>query len=992
MKKNKSKDMPLPENNSEDNIDIPESKETPTDDTEYMVDKPTFHVGIGASAGGLEALEQFFSNMPADSGMAFIVIQHLSPDYKSMMVELLSRHTKMQVIRSEDGMQVKANRVYLIPPKQNMTIFHGKLYLTPQDHHRGLNLPIDIFLRSLAIDQEKHAIGVILSGTGSDGTLGIRAIKEVGGMVMVQDNVSAKFDGMPKSAVATALVDYILPPDKMPEELLKYVQHPYINKRESTDDFSMLGTDVLSKILEIIRTRVGVDFTYYKPNTLIRRLERRVSINQINEIENYIVLLSESPQEVKILYKELLIGVTQFFRDSEAYDVIEKKVIPSLLEDRDKKTQIRVWDVGCSTGEEAYSLAIMFREYMDTHNADYDVKIFATDLDKDAIEHAGVGIYPESIASDVNQDRLQQYFTKTENGYQVNESIRRMVIFAPQNITKDPPFSKIDFISCRNVLIYLKSEMQKKILSMFHFAMRDDGYLFLGSSESIGDLSDVFITIDSKWKIYKYNQNAKMPVLNDFFMPQTAKAKRKTIPEPVYTKRNESNGLENIYEYLLNEFIPPSILVDEQFDVVQVFGDVNKYIHIPTGKISWNLLKLVRTELSVLLGSVLHKVKKEKKDIRYKDVNVKDKEEVYSITLSAKILEDKKEKQTYLLVTFEKSERVEVKDHSIEDFDVNTKYKERIQELERELMVREESLQTTLEEMETSNEELQATNEELIASNEELQSTNEELQSVNEELYTVNSEYHNKIEELTALNNDINNLLKNTNIGTLFLDGKLRIRKFTKGITKIINILDIDIGRPISHISFNSLYPNFYDDIEDVMNTLVPKSIELKDNNADWHMMRILPYRTMENAVNGIIITLVEITDLKKKEEEVKRERDLLKRILDDSPLGKIMVNKNGKVTYLNKPGYKILELPTDFNFKDYSLEDFDFIIKDAKGQQISKQKTPFQMIAQSKTPLRDYHLVFEWPEKQSKNIRMNGSPIFNEKHEIIGAVYSIED
>lgn len=970
-------------------------------ETEDMGDeKPLFYVGIGASAGGLEALEKFFDSMSDDTKLAFIVVQHLSPDYKSMMVELLSRHTSLEVYRSEDGMKVKANCIYLIPPKKNMTIFNGVLQLTEQDHRRGLNLPIDIFFRSLALDQRKNSIGIILSGTGSDGTLGIRAIKEVGGMVMVQDNVSAKFDGMPKSAIATALVDYILPPEQMPKELLKYTRHPYIKDGETKEELGKMGEDVLSKILEIIRNRLGVDFANYKPNTLIRRLERRMSINQINKIENYIKLLNQSPQEVQILYKELLIGVTQFFRDSESFQILKQKVLPVIFEEQDKESQIRLWTVACSTGEEAYSVAILLQEYMDEQNIIRDVKVFATDLDKDAIEYAGVGKYPESIVTDVTPERLNQYFIKRDDGYQVKENIRRMVIFAPHNVIKDPPFSKIDLVSCRNLLIYLKPEMQKKIISMFQFATKVQGFLFLGSSESVGNLSDIFIPVSTKWKIYRFKQDAQMPVMNDIFIPQLRNARitqnRRIHNETANSKQSvsETKQMETVYEKLIRQFVPPSILIDENYEIVQVFQNVNEFIKIPIGKVSWNVLRLVRSELSVLLSSMVQKAKKDKDEVKYKNINLRskdDNEKNEKISLSVQYLDDKNTKNKFFIISFEKEQETLKADGEYTEYDVNEKYSERIKDLERELVVREESLQTTLEEMETSNEELQATNEELIASNEELQSTNEELQSVNEELYTVNSEYHNKIEELTALNNDMNNLLRNTNIGTLFLDSKLRIRKYTEHITKVINVMDIDIGRPVSHLSFNTIYDSFFDDVEDVMENLLPKVREIQDNEENWYLMKIMPYRTTENAVNGVIITTVNINDLKKAEEELKRERDLFYRVLESSPTGKIVTDKEGHFTYLNKKGEEILEISQN-DIENYVYNKFDFEILDLDKKPMKDEDLPFRRIMRTQKTQKDIEHYICWKDGRCKKLHVHGAPMFDENGDVNGAVFSMEE
>lgn len=898
-------------------MDNSNDKQDKTDVAAKISEKPTLYVGVGASAGGLEALEEFFSNMPPDTGLAFMVIQHLSPDYKSMMLELLSRRTKMNVYKAEDGMLVEPNCIYLIPPKKNMTIFHAKLYLTEQDHGGGLNLPIDIFFRSLAVDQGKKAVGVVLSGTGSDGTLGIRAIKEVDGMAMVQDYSTAKFDGMPKSAIATGQVDYILPPSKMPEELIKYIKHPYFKKHQKADVAGQQGEDILPKVLGIIRSQLGVDFTYYKPNTIIRRIERRISINQLDGIEDYIDLLGRSKEETAILYKELLIGVTQFFRNPEAYKVLEEDVIPAIFENKEGSDYIRIWSAGCSTGEEAYSIAVLFREYMDKHNIEIDVKVFATDLDKESIESAGIGFYPENIASDVSPERLQRYFTVRSEGYQVNENIRRMVIFANHNIIKDPPFSKIDLVCCRNLLIYFKPVMQRKVLAMFHYSMSQGGYLFLGSSESLNELSDVFIPISSKWKIFKYKEGYKAPLLNELFNPQIRIEKPTPILAAQATHRDKYplSPPVALYDQLLNNYLPASILVTERNEIIHFFGDVNEFIKLPKGRATWNLMELIRHDMALVVGNLIHKVKKEKKEVRYNNFQLREGDSILFVNIIAQWLRDEKSKTNFIVILFNKKDVTELNQDNQQDFDMTAQVNSRIEELERELQYREENLQTTVEELETSNEELQATNEELVASNEELQSTNEELQSVNEELYTVNSEHQRKIEELTMLNNDMNNLLNNTNIGTMFLDSKLLIRKFTQGITKIVNVLEIDVGRPITHISFNSDYKALYEDVKDVIDQLKAKEVEVQDLEGNWYLLRIQPYRQSDNSVSGVIITLIEITKMKQTVQALAESEYKYKQVVDTINDSIFIVNaETGVISEANHQaeeltGYKLEEL-----------------------------------------------------------------------------------
>jgi len=849
------------------------SETTPVAESlEYALDFSV--VGIGASAGGLEALQDFFKHMPENPGVAFVVVQHLSPDYKSLMDELLARYTNMKIHRLEDGMEIRPNRIYLITPRVNMTIFKGKLYLTEQEKSRAVNMPIDIFMRSLAQDQGKNAIGVILSGTGSDGTLGIRAIKEHGGMTIVQDDRSAKFDGMPRSSISTGMVDYILTPGEMPEALINYLKHPFIQRTENIEHQITKDEDYLSKIIMLIREQSGVDFSDYKESTVIRRLEKRISINRYDNIEDYVDFLYRNNRELNILYKDLLIGVTRFFRDQEAFDILKEKGLPEVFKNIKEGQTLRVWSIGCSTGEEAYSLAMLLKEYMEEHNINREVKLFATDIDKESIEFAGIGIYPESIVSDVSPQYLSKYFIRRQEGYQVSETIRRMVVFAPHNILKDPPFSKIDLIVCRNMLIYLNNDVQGKILSMLYFSLKKEGILFLGSSESVGELSSGFTPINTKAKIYQQQPGYK-PTVNEFFrIPQVQKKNKrelKTVGTYAGRPKSREMRLENIFDELLSSFVPPSVIVDEHYNLIHTIHNVNRFLRVPRGEVSLNILKMLPGEMATMVSSILRRAKKQQKQIIYENIQVPDLAE-QSVTLSGSRLDDPKTKEIYFLISFqlkEKKQPVDKERESVETVDVGHRYQERIDELEKELQYTRENLQATVEELETSNEELQSSNEELIASNEELQSTNEELQSVNEELYTVNAEHQEKIEELTQLNNDMNNLLKNTHIGTLFLDSHLRIRKLTEVAEEITNIRESDIGRPLEHISLEHIYHHFVEDVRKVLDTLQPKESEIKDRAGRWFLTRIIPYRTEDNAVDGIIITFIDISQLKQSQMEV---------------------------------------------------------------------------------------------------------------------------
>src|SRR6056297_165833 len=856
-----------------------------SEENEYSLDFSV--VGIGASAGGLEALQEFFNNTPDNPGVAFVLVQHLSPAYKSLMDELLARYTGMKIHRVTDGMEIQPNHIYLITPRKNMTIFRGKLFLTEQDHTHKVNMPIDIFMRSLAQDQGKNAIGVILSGTGSDGTLGIRAIKENGGMVISQDDRTAKFDGMPRSSISTGMVDYILAPAEMPEALINYVKHPFIQNTEKIEHQITKDEDYLAKVIMIIRDVTGIDFSNYKESTIIRRLEKRISINRYDKIEDYVDFISSNRREVNILYKELLIGVTRFFRDDEAFAKLKEKVIPELLNGK-KREPLRIWCVGCSTGEEAYSLAIYLKEFMDENSINREVKLFATDIDRDSIEFAGAGIYPESIVSDVSAEHLSRYFTRKQDGFQINESIRSMVVFASHNILKDPPFSKIDLVSCRNMLIYLNNDVQQKVLSMLYFSLNKDGYLFLGSSESVGEISGGFNALDTKAKIYKILPGYKPPANEFFRVPNLQKRQRdlKSVGTYFDKAKPKVHKLENIFDELLSEFIPPSVIVDENYNIVHTIHNVNKFLNIPTGQISLNILKMLPDELSTMVSSIMRRARKNKQEVVYENIRLQSLDG-QMMTVSGRMLNDKKFKEIYYIISFQVKEKTKAKadDTTIEKVDVDSQYQERINELEKELQYTKENLQATVEELETSNEELQSSNEELIASNEELQSTNEELQSVNEELFTVNSEYQLKIDELVSLNNDLDNLIKNTQIGALYIDRKLHIRRITPVVSKITNIMSTDIGRPVSHISVSNYYPDLIKDINKVVEDLEGIEKEIKDDEGNYWITRIRPFRTEYNSIEGVIVTFVDINNYK---DQVEKADEYNRRIIQILKSGRI--------------------------------------------------------------------------------------------------------
>jgi two-component system CheB/CheR fusion protein len=837
-------------------------------------DKPLHYiVGIGASAGGLEAIEAFFKKMPANSGLSFVVIQHLSPNYKSLMVELLSKHTSMPVLRIEDGMHIERNSVYLIPPRKNVTVFHNKLLLTEQDPSKGLSLPIDIFLRSLGEDAKERAIGIILSGTGSDGTRGIRVIKEFGGMVMVQDEDSSKFDGMPKNAFATGLSDFHLPPEKMPEQLLAFIKHPYATMQKKS--LENIDDNDMSRIFSILREKCKIDFTYYKPNTVVRRIERRVSINQLRDLTEYLGFLQTNPHEVSLLFQELLIGVTSFFRDEFVFDEVRDywldKLLTLLSDD-----ELRVWVTACSTGEEAYTMAMLLTEFREQSGLYFRIKIFATDVDQIAIDKASMGKYPESIIADIPPKLLSKYFVRREDYFQVNQKIREMVVFAQHNLIKDPPFTNIHLLSCRNVLIYFQPVLQKKILELFNFSLVKDGLLLLGISESVGDMAEYFELASAKSKLFYSKGKQKLVGFTTNAPTMLSYAHYPSNLGRASAYAQDDRVLERFIRVIENDILPFTLLVNEHMEISHIFGEAKDYLTYPTGKLVSNITKVVKKDLSIPIATGIQKALKGNSEIILTNIRIREKDTFRTFRLQFKQLPKKSNQEKMVAVllseTVESSNFVESETLT---YDVNLDARQRIADLEHELQFTRENLQATVEELETSNEELQATNEELLASNEELQSTNEELQSVNEELYTVNAEHQGKITELTLLNNDLDNLFNSTNIATLFLDENLDIRRYTPRLQEIFHILESDIGRPFFHLTHSVKLSNLLHIVHEVNNHHQNFDQEIQLTNGHWYLLRIIPYVISEHMNAGVILTFIDIHQLKSTQLELdQRERD----------------------------------------------------------------------------------------------------------------------
>ena len=866
-------------------------------------------VGIGASAGGLAAFEAFFSGMPLDDepGMAFVLVQHLAPDHSSILTELIQRTTRMKVFEVEDGVTVQVNCAYIIPPNRDMAFLNGTLQLLEPSAPRGHRLPIDFLFRSLAQDQHERAIGIVLSGTGSDGTLGVRAIKGEGGMVMVQNPDSCEFDGMPRSAVGTGMVDYELPPAEMPAQLIAYVAHAFGRPPRPAAIAAPLNENALKKIFVLLRTQTGHDFSQYKTSTIYRRIERRMAVHQVDAISSYVKYLQQTPVEVEALFRDLLIGVTNFFRDPEAFDVLEAQVIPKLFAGKPAGSTIRAWTTGCSTGEEAYSIAILLQERAELLRQTYKVQVFATDLDSRAIATARAGIYPASIANDISAERLARFFTAEADGsaYRVHKSIRDMLVFSEHDLIRDPPFSKLDMISCRNLLIYMNTDLQKKLIHLFHYALMPGGMLFLGTSETVGEFGGLFAVIDRKSKAYQRKedfQGAKRAALGRFMsnvphQPLTAAKDTVSLMTAGKAPSSQKMSLREMTEQaLLQQITPTGALVNGHGDILYLHGRTGMFLEPAPGDAGINnILTMAREGLRRDLTTALHKTTVTKERTRVMGLRVKTNGHFTLVNLTvcpvahgpAAALE-----LPLFVIILEALHTLDAhpgQSNAVVAESGSTKHTKnadaQIAELNEELQAKEEYLHVANEELETSNEELKSSNEEMQSVNEELQSTNEELetskeelQSINEELATVNTELQTKVVDLSRANNDMNNLLAGTGIGTVFVDHSLRILRFTPAVTEIINLILSDVGRPVGHIVSNLVgYDSLVPDLQTVLRTLVSKEVDVLTTGGKSYTLRILPYRTLDNVIEGAVITFVEITEIVRARQALGAANELLR-------------------------------------------------------------------------------------------------------------------
>ncbi|MCX9158502.1 PAS domain-containing protein [Niveibacterium sp. 24ML] len=805
-------------------------------------------IGIGASAGGLEAFEKLFRHLPATSSMAFIIVTHLDPSHESILTEILQRATSMPIVEAHNQLAVEPGHVYVIPPNRDMAILNRSLQLSIPDRPRGQRMPIDGFLRSLAEDQGEHAIGIILSGTGSDGTLGLRAIIGAGGFSLVQAPQTAKYDGMPNSAIRAGYATHVLPPEDMPAALFAGLRH--ISMQDSnTFGVNNPNTNALNQILMLLRSATGHDFSQYKKSNIGRRVERRMSQHDIGDIQIYARYVREHPAELHALFKELLINVTSFFREPEAFALLRNEVLPKLLAERPAEHVLRIWVAACATGEEAYSLAMQLREYMDETQSEFRTQIYSTDLDDDAIATARAGVYAPNIAQDLTPERLNHFFVKEDAGYRVKKHIREMVVFATQNVIKDPPFTHLDLLSCRNLMIYMEPELQHRLVASFHYALNPGGVLFLSPSESVGRHVELFSAISTKWKIYRAIGSRSVLVDRAQDTPDGTTSGTRNTAMP-----REPNFAELTRRTLLRFYAPASVVTDLKGNIAYVYGDTGAFLRPAPGHATLNIIKMAHQGLQHALRSAMQTALQGTPTIN-RDVVLKEDGTHRTISFSLRPISDRDFPEGLLLISFHDVPSTPKPSRSKRTSAPSDKSTEvqRIEELERELAYTKENLQATVEEQQSANEELQSTNE-------ELETSKEELQSVNEEIVTVNAELQAKIDQLARMQNDMKNLLDNISTGAIFLDEHLWIRRFTREATQVFRLVASDVGRPLADINSSIDGVELITLSRQVLETLAPYEAELRCVDGRWYQVRIQPYRTLDNVIDGVVLTFTDIT------------------------------------------------------------------------------------------------------------------------------------
>jgi len=949
---------------------------------------PCLIVGVGASAGGLEALERFFSGLPDNTGMSFVVIQHLSPDHKSMMVELLSKKTDLKVQQIEENMTIQPNCIYLIPPRNNVVLKKWNLHLQKSDHKTGLNRPIDLFFSSLAKEAGDKAVAIVLSGTGSDGMRGFRDIKEAGGLLMVQAPDSAAFDGMPESAISTGLVDFVQKPEELQEQLVYYNTQPrdklVINQMDLTQDQS-----VLKKIFQSIYMKTQLDFSQYKFSTVIRRIERRLVINQLDTLDQYYSLIKSNPREIHLLYRELLIGVTSFFRDPQVFQYLEESLFPEIL-NSERDTDFRVWVAGCSTGEEAYTLAMIIREFLDKAKQRIPVKIFATDVDSDAINKAGTGLYPEGIVADLPPEILAKYFTSKEEGFQINRNIRQMVVFAQHNLIADPPFTNIDFISCRNMLIYFQPQLQQKVIRLFNFSLKNKGILMLGMSETTGEMASSFKKVHSQFKIFrslgKTGEFKKSPL---GFSPASGIHYSGSVNLEKKAAKDSEKVLEQMLVGMAGLFFTTALIVNDSREILFSCGKTEEYFKLPVGKTVNDIGKMAIKELSMPITMGLQRLFRTGSEQHMTNLSISSEDRQRMVWVRLVPLPESvgSPHQAALFLGEKENESL---DRDVEEIDGSSISPREYEEMERELSYTRENLQATIEELETSNEELQATNEELLASNEELQSTNEELQSTNEELHTVNTEYQSRILELTELNNDVENLLASTQIFHMILDENAVIRKFSQGIDLFFSVVESDVGRPLAHFGSHLADLNIPEIVEKVQNKKEAIEKEFHHENGKIYLLKAYPYLIGTEEYAGVILSFIDITSLFHAEQSLANYKEMYSILFQSLGMGIIFQDQDGQIIDANPAAETLLGVSRE-NLLDRTSEAPDWKAIKPDGSPFPGPEHP-AMIALKKGKIRKNVImgIFHPVRNETVWIKIHAYPIFENKSETATAVFTI--
>ena len=937
-------------------------------------------VGIGASAGGLEAMEQFLSNVRVDSGIAFIIVQHLAPDYPSSLADILSRRSALPVQEAEDGLPVQPDHVYIIPPHKHMTIANRTLQLWEKSSQLSMPNTIDIFLKSLAEDAGRWAVGIILSGTGSDGSQGLREIKAKMGIVIAQEPSTARYDGMPRAAIATGLVDFVLAPEQMAPKLIDIQGRIDRLEAATPADNPTIGENDLQKVLSLVRNKTGHDFSGYKLNTIRRRIERRMIINQIETIKDYIHFMQDVPEESNSLFKEFLINVTSFFRDPEAFIILKQK-LKDLLKGKPEGSTVRAWVVGCATGEEAYSVAIIIRESIDELERDLQIQVFGTDLDADAIAAARSGAFPPSIAEVVSEERLKKFFVQRENQFYIRKDIREAVVFAEHDITRAPPFSRMDLVSARNILIYMNASLQEKLLPVFYMALNECGLLFLGTSETVGAFSFFFSALDSKWKIYERKEGTRPGAV----IPVLEALKHPVIPR-IATGLEETRlaPASHSAEKALLEAMPPAVIIDANHRLVYVLGDIRHYLTLTAGEQpSMDIVNMAHDGLRLTIASGIREVVARQKEVVRNNIRVKYDTETHLVRLLIKPILDIPERSGQMILIFQDQGKVRKSPgpHLPELTDDN-----RVRRLEQELNETKDSLQNTIEELRSANEQYQSANEELQSTNEELDTSREELQSVNEELLTINTEYQKKIEEMTSISDDMKNLLNANNIATIFLDEDLKIKRFTPAATKVFNIIETDIGRPVEHVTTNLVHNSLAQIGKTVMDNLIPVEREMPAKDGKWYLARILPYRTSDNNIAGLVLSFIDITELKRLNNELKASLDYTRGIIDTLSEPILVLDSKLKILSANRSFYEY------FQVTQKSTEG-KLIYKLGNGQwNLPELRKLLEDILPQKSRIEGFLVEHEFPKIGRRKISLNARELRNDQGSLPWILLTLEE